>query len=74
MLQSAMLHGMLQVDMSKDAEVEDMATTVLHEHGRIDILVNNAARFVFNSATEVTEAGERLYLYESLRLLEVLQW
>lgn len=43
--------------MSKEAEVERLVQQVLDWLGRIDILVNNAARFVFNTATEVTDDG-----------------
>lgn len=44
-----------QVDMSREAEVEQLVGQTLLWHGRVDILVNNAARFVFNTATEVTD-------------------
>lgn len=47
----------MQVDMSHEAEVEQLVGRALQWHGRVDILVNNAARFVFNVATEVTDEG-----------------
>ena len=44
--------------MSVEVEVERVVKYALQWHDRIDILVNNAARFVFSTATEVTEDGE----------------
>lgn len=44
--------------MSVEVEVERVVQYALQWHGRIDVLVNNAARFVFSTATEVTEDGE----------------
>ena len=45
-------------DMSVEVEVERVVQCALQWHGQVDILVNNAARFVFSTATEVTEDGE----------------
>lgn len=44
--------------MSIEDDVKRFVELALMDYGRIDILVNNAARFVFNTATEVTEKGE----------------
>lgn len=64
----------MQVDMSQECQVEALVTRVLAEHKRIDIFVNNAARFVFAQATEVTEAGAALPIFLSHQtLLNILQ-
>ena len=51
---------MLQVDISKEENivkmVEDIQETL--EGHRVDILVNNAACFLYQAAEDVTEAGE----------------
>ena len=47
----------LQVDISKECEVEHMVTVAVAAFGRLDILINNAARFVFASATDITDEG-----------------
>ena len=48
----------MQVDISKEAEVRQMVARAKEVFGRLDILINNAARFVFNHVTEVTEEGK----------------
>jgi meso-butanediol dehydrogenase/(S,S)-butanediol dehydrogenase/diacetyl reductase len=50
-------HYTMQVDISKEAEVRQMVARAAEAFGRLDILINNAARFVFNHVTEVTEEG-----------------
>jgi NAD(P)-dependent dehydrogenase (short-subunit alcohol dehydrogenase family) len=52
------VNAFLQADMSKEADVECLVQEVLRQCGRIDIWINNAARFVFKLATEVTEEGK----------------
>lgn len=47
----------MQVDISKEEEVRQMVARAKEAFGRLDILINNAARFVFNHVTEVTEEG-----------------
>ena len=47
----------LQVDISKESEVEHMVSVAVEVFGRLDILINNAARFVFASATDITDEG-----------------
>lgn len=43
--------------MSKEAEVERLIETAAPQpNGRLHVLVNNAARFVFGEVTDVTEA------------------
>ncbi len=48
----------MQVDISLEADVESMVARACREFGTIHILVNNAARFVFNFVTEITEEGD----------------
>jgi len=49
----------VQVDVSSEGEVMQFAAFVSQlSGGHVDVLVNNAATFVFESAEEVTEAGE----------------
>ena len=52
----------LQVDMAKEAEVEALIRHTISTHGRLDVFVNNAARYVFADALEVTEEGESVCL------------
>ena len=47
----------VQVDMAKEAEVEALIRHTLSAHGRLDVFVNNAARYVFAETLEVTEEG-----------------
>ena len=47
----------VQTDMSKEAEVAALvAAAAPAPNGRLHVLVNNAARFVFGEVTDVTEA------------------
>jgi NAD(P)-dependent dehydrogenase (short-subunit alcohol dehydrogenase family) len=48
----------MQADMSSEGDVERLVQFCVQHCGRVDIFVNNAARFVFNPATEVTEKGQ----------------
>jgi len=64
----------MQVDMSEQSQVEALVTCILADHKRIDIFVNNAARFVFAHATEVTEEGAALsYSLSHWTLLNIPQ-
>ena len=45
------------MDISKESEVEHMVSVAVELFGRLDILINNAARFVFASATHITDEG-----------------
>ena len=45
------------MDISKECEVEHMVSVAVELFGRLDILINNAARFVFASATDITNEG-----------------
>ena len=49
--------GLVQVDISQEDEVQQMVLRACEEFGRLDILINNAARFVFNFVTEITDSG-----------------
>lgn len=49
---------LLQVDMSKEEHVKEMVDYTMRMFDRLDIFVNNAARFVFAHATEVTDEGQ----------------
>ena len=55
----------LQVDMAKEAEVEALIRHTISAHGRLDVFVNNAARYVFADALDVTEEGEAVRLLTS---------
>ena len=44
----------VQTDTSDHQSIKDMVSNVLNDYSRIDILVNNAARFVFGSVEEIT--------------------
>jgi NAD(P)-dependent dehydrogenase (short-subunit alcohol dehydrogenase family) len=46
-----------QVDVSQEAEVEALIKHTLSTHGRLDVFINNAARYVFADALQVTDAG-----------------
>jgi 3-oxoacyl-[acyl-carrier protein] reductase len=45
----------VQADMSKSADVVRLFDTVVADHGKIDVLVNNAGIAIFEMATDVTE-------------------
>jgi NAD(P)-dependent dehydrogenase (short-subunit alcohol dehydrogenase family) len=45
----------IQCDVSKASEVEKMVKTVMHEFGKIDILINNAAVVTFAPIVDLTE-------------------
>ena len=49
-----------QVDVSDEAQVESLVAKALKWGGRLDIWVNNAAKFVFGAATTATGAGTPL--------------
>ena len=53
--QSSML---LQVDVSKIEEVLPILEKIKEAHGHLDILVNNAATFIYEAIQDVTEAGK----------------
>lgn len=43
-------------DVSSEADVKRMVEATVREHGRLDVLVNNAAVFVYGEVTDVTES------------------
>ena len=45
----------VQADMSKSADVVRLFDTVVADHGKVDVLVNNAGVAVFEMVTELTE-------------------
>lgn len=45
------------MDISQEADVEHMVSVAVELYGRLDILINNAARFVFASARNITDEG-----------------
>lgn len=51
--------------MAKEAEVEALIRHTISVHGRLDVFVNNAARYVFADALDVTEEGESVRLLPS---------
>ncbi len=44
----------IQTDTADHQSIKDMVSSTLDDYSRIDILVNNAARFVFGSVEEIT--------------------
>lgn len=44
--------------MSDESQVKDLVTKAASWGGRLDIWVNNAAKFVFGEATTATDAGK----------------
>lgn len=48
-----------QVDMSDEKQVEELVAKVITWSGKLDIWVNNAAKFVFGAATTASDAGNR---------------
>ena len=47
----------IQVDVSKAADTERMASTTVETYGKLDILVNNAGIYMQANAVEMTEEG-----------------
>jgi NAD(P)-dependent dehydrogenase (short-subunit alcohol dehydrogenase family) len=45
----------VRADLGSSADIADLAATVLGRHGRVDILVNNAATYVSKPLLETTE-------------------
>jgi NAD(P)-dependent dehydrogenase (short-subunit alcohol dehydrogenase family) len=46
----------LQIDISREAEVEAAVAKIVATFGRLDVLVNNAAVFVYGDVTRVSES------------------
>ncbi len=44
--------------MSDEKQVQDLVAYAVSWAGRVDIWVNNAAKFVFGAATTATDAGK----------------
>ena len=63
--------SIVQVDISQEAEVQRMVARACEEFGTIHILVNNAARFVFNFVTDITEEGNSAPLRRSTTSLQL---
>ena len=51
-----------QIDVSEESQVKDLVAKAVSWGGRLDIWVNNAAKFVFGEVTTATDAG-KLSLY-----------
>ena len=49
----------VQTDVSKEPDVEDMVRAAMSAYGAINILVNNAAAFVFKPVEDVTDSDWR---------------
>ena len=47
-------------DVSKDPQVEELVRTALNAYGAVNVLVNNAAAFVFRTVEDITESDWRL--------------
>lgn len=47
-----------QVDVSDEKQVQNLVAKAVSWACRIDIWVNNAAKFVFGAATTATDAGK----------------
>ena len=47
-------------DVSKEPEVEEMVRTAISAYGTINVLVNNAAAFVFRPVEDITDSDWRL--------------
>ena len=47
-----------QMDVSDESQVKDLVAKAASWGGRLDIWVNNAAKFVFGEATMATDAGK----------------
>ncbi len=46
-----------QVDVSDEKQVEELVDKAITWGGKLDIWVNNAAKFVFGAATNASNAG-----------------
>ena len=47
-------------DVSEESQVEELVRTALDAYGAVNVLVNNAAAFVFRTVEEITESDWRL--------------
>lgn len=47
----------ISADLGRESDVASLIPTILGEHGRIDLLVNNASRFVYDSIDSVSWAS-----------------
>lgn len=50
----------VSTDVSKEAQVEELVRTALDAYGAVNVLVNNAAAFVFGTVEDITESDWRL--------------
>ena len=50
----------VSTDVSKEAQVEELVRTTLDAYGAVNVLVNNAAAFVFGTVEDITESDWRL--------------
>ena len=50
----------VSTDVSKEAQVEELVRTALGAYGAVNVLVNNAAAFVFGTVEDITESDWRL--------------
>ena len=53
-------------DVSKEPEVEEMVRTAIGAYGTINVLVNNAAAFVFRPVEDITDSDWRLTINVNL--------
>lgn len=49
---------MFQIDVSDEGQVKSLVAKAASWGGRLDIWINNAAKFVFGEATTATNAGK----------------
>ena len=57
-----------QVDVSDEGQVQSLVAKAVSWGGRLDIWVNNAAKFVFRAATTATDAGKSNTHYHTFLL------
>lgn len=48
---------MFQIDVSDEGQVRSLVAEAASWGGRLDVWINNAAKFVFGEATTATDAG-----------------
>ncbi len=61
-----------QVDVSDEKQVEELVAKAITWSGKLDIWVNNAAKFVFGAATTASNAGN-LFNPSSVAVLRLVR-